>query len=305
MNTDFKELDNLNIEDELDFDYSVGEIRIESMADFERELMEPYNDPTRKLYYRGERINLLSRPLLPTMFRSKNRLIENQGIDPYHLEINADYLLDYYKSYRGYFDLFNAVFGKAGEYRLYDLCAFSQHYLNNSPFIDFTKSIHVALSFGLKEKTEFSEDGVLYTVEIDDPRNYTNDKVVAECWLRDYKVTAYNFENAPDTPEMRELKAKAQRTSPSAKLIDIATNDLMKFQQGVFLLLTDFSLVNRLYLTKNVRHSFKMKKYLIAPNVCAELVRKIAEEKPWYKFSNLLEISNGLNSAIEHGKTKF
>ena len=47
----------------------------------------------------------------------------------------------------------------------------------------------MALSFGLKEKTEFVDDGILYAVEIEDlNNNYTTDKVVAECWLNDFKV---------------------------------------------------------------------------------------------------------------------
>lgn len=41
------------------------------------------------------------------------------------VEVNADFLLDYYKSYGSFFDLYNTTFGTAGQYRLYDLCAFS------------------------------------------------------------------------------------------------------------------------------------------------------------------------------------
>ena len=37
---------------------------------------------------------------------------------------------------------------------------------------------------------------------------------------------------------------------------DIPTNDLMKYQQGVFLLLNNFSLVDSMYLTKSVRRGF-------------------------------------------------
>ena len=61
----------------------------------------------------------------------------------------------------------------------------------------------MALSFGLKEKTEFVDDGILYAVEIEDlNNNYTTDKVVAECWLNDFKVYVYNFEKDDVSPEM-------------------------------------------------------------------------------------------------------
>lgn len=293
----------LNIEDSLDFDYSVGEIYIDSMEAFQNELMNPFKDPTRHIYYRGERVSQLNRPLLPTMYRDKETLLKGNG---YHVEVDSDYLLDYYKSYGGYVDLYNATFGNAGKYRLYDLCAFSQHYLNNSPLIDFTKSLYVALSFGLKEKTAFEDDGVIYAVEIEDfNNNYTTDKVVAECWLNDYHVSVYDFSRSEDSPEMRAAKAKAQRTSPTAKLIDIATNDLMKFQQGVFLLLSDFSLVNRLYLTKNVRDSVKIKKYILSKDICADLVAMVANDTPWYRFSQLLEIRDGIHSAMALNKVQL
>ena len=115
----------------------------------------------------------------------------------------------------------------------------------------------------------------------------------------------YNFDKDDKSPQAQALKKQIKRTSPTVKLIDIATNDLMKFQQGVFLLLTDFNLVNRLYLTKNVRSSFKITKYILSKDICAELVRMIAAEAPWYRFSRLLEIKDGLNAAIEHNETNL
>ena len=274
--------ENCPLEDNFDFDYSVGEVFIDSMETFRRELLEPFRDKERHIFYRGERVGGLNRPLLPTMYRNKSTLMRDGG---HCVEVNADFLLDYYKSYGSFFDLYNTTFGTAGKYRLYDLCAFSQHYLNDSPLIDFTKSLYVALSFGLKEKTEFV--------------------VVAECWLNDFKVYVYNFEKDDVSPEVQELKQHVKRTSPIGKLIDIATNDLMKFQQGVFLLLSDFNLVNRLYLTKNVRSSFKITKYILSKDICADLVEMIAEETPWYRFSQLLEIKDGIQSAIRHNETSL
>lgn len=297
------ELSAAELEDHFDFDYSVGEVFIDSMETFRRELLEPFRDKERHIFYRGERVGGLNRPLLPTMYRNKSTLMRDGG---HCVEVNADFLLDYYKSYGSFFDLYNTTFGTAGKYRLYDLCAFSQHYLNDSPLIDFTKSLYVALSFGLKEKTEFVDDGILYAVEIEDlNNNYTTDKVVAECWLNDFKVHVYNFEKDDVSPEVQELKQHVKRTSPTGKLIDIATNDLMKFQQGVFLLLSDFNLVNRLYLTKNVRSSFKITKYILSKDICADLVEMIAEETPWYRFSQLLEIKDGIQSAIRHNETSL
>lgn len=297
------ELSAAELEDNFDFDYSVGEVFIDSMETFRRELLEPFRDKERHIFYRGERVGGLNRPLLPTMYRNKSALMRDGG---HSVEVNADFLLEYYKSYGSFFDLYNTTFGTAGKYRLYDLCAFSQHYLNDSPLIDFTKSLYVALSFGLKEKTEFADDGILYAVEIEDiGGSYTTDKVVAECWLNDLSVHVYDFDKSDTSPEVQALRKCVKRTSPTGKLIDIATNDLMKFQQGVFLLLSDFNLVNRLYLTKNVRSSFKITKYILSKDICADLVRMIAEETPWYRFSKLLEIKDGIQSAIRHNETSL
>ena len=46
----------------------------------------------------------------------------------------------------------------------------------------------------------------------------------------------------------------------------------MKFQQGVFMLLTDFQLFNDTYFTKNIRDSFEINKYIIDKEICPVLV---------------------------------
>lgn len=297
------DLSAMDLEDNFDFDYSVGERFIDSMEMFRQELLIPFQDKDRHMFYRGERVGGLNRPLLPTMYRNKNALLKK---GEHCVEVNADFLLEYYKAHGSFYDLYNTTFGTAGKYRLYDLCAFSQHYLNDSPLIDFTKSLYVALSFGLKEKTEFMDDSIIYAVEIEDlSKCYTTDKVVAECWLNDFKVHVYNFDKDDPSPEVQALKKSVMRTSPTGRLIDIATNDLMKFQQGVFLLLSDFNLVNRLYLTKNVRSSFKITKYILSKDICADLVRMIAAETPWYRFSRLLDIKSGIQSAILCNETNL
>lgn len=285
---DLEKLD--DIASELDYDYSVGERYIDDMEQFRQELLGPFTAPDRNIFYRGERIVSLKRPLLPTLFRDRSLLM---GEGEFYADIDSDHLLEFYRSYGRFFELFCSAFGEARKYCIYDLCAFSQHYLECSPFIDFTKSLYVALSFGLKGKKEFADDGMLYTVEISDPANYTKDRVTAECWLNDYHVRVYNSGSG---------KAKLgndARTSPDAKIIDIATNDRMKFQQGVFLLLDNFTLVNRLYLTKSVRDSVRITKYILSKKLCPELTELVEKSAPWYSFSNLLDVSAGIQAAID------
>ena len=89
------------------------------------------------------------------------------------------------------------MFGKADQYHLYDICAFSQHYMNSSPLIDFTKSPDVALSFALKGKEAADNDAIIYTVEITNEDNYTT------LW--------YDFDMLMDISSAVRLAFRAQR----------------------------------------------------------------------------------------------
>lgn len=296
MNTEWNLTSPDTLVDDLDYDFSVSEIVIDSFQAFRDQIYLPFLEKGQRTYYRGERINSLTRPLLPTIFRNRKALI-SPGAQ--YADITADSLLEFYKSQGAYYSLFCSAFGYAGKYHMYDLCAFSQHYISCSPLIDFTKSLYVALSFGLKGKSEFVDDGLLYTVEISDPDSYTNDIITAECWLNDYSVRVY------DLPKGSHELSSIPRTSPDAHLIDIASNDRMKFQQGVFLLLDQFTLINQLYLTRNVRSSFRITKYILNKDVCPELTALVEKMAPWYSFSNLLDIGNGIRTAIDYKRVEL
>lgn len=296
------------LEDELDFDFSVSEKRIESLDEFDKELMARFNSGEGRIFYRGERINDISRPLVPTILRNRKELLKN---GERFINITSDFLIDYYKSNGNCFGFYNSTFGKAGKYRLYEFCAFSQHYYNSSPLIDFSKSLYVAMSFALKGRAVFDDDCVIYTVEISDNDSYTTDPVTAECWLNDLKITIYNTLDERMKPriitpelfkEMREsADARAKAASPKAKLIDIPTNDLMKFQKGVFLLLTDYSLVYRSYLTKNIRNDFKVTKYIISKDICPALVKTVSRDAPWYEYDSLLDVKKEIKKVLDLG----
>ena len=312
MDSKFSILNDLSkkIEDELDFDFSVNEIRIEDMQQFYTLIKEPFDrdfgNQDRKLFYRGERINDPARPLMPTLLRDRKKLlVKNEPV----VDINCDFLLNYYKDMGEFYNIFRRVFGDVTRYRLYELCAFAQHYLDISPFIDFTKSLYVSLSFALKGRQEFENDIVLYTAEIEDTDNYTKDIVTAECWLNMYNVTVYNTPGQIRRIRTTDLATEALRrakglaegemieTSPKARLIDIPTNDFTKYQQGVFLLLTDFFFFFKSYLTKNVRKEFLIKKYIINRDICPQLLKIIKDEAPWYEYECLFDIKAAMRRA--------
>lgn len=296
------------LEHELDFDFRINEKRIDTVEEFNSLLIEPFYSSSGKIFYRGERINNPKRTLTPTLLRHKEEIFKNGEV---LVNIDYDYLLNFYRSKGAYLDFYRYIFGTASKYRMFEICSFSQHYLDMSPFIDFTKSLFVALSFALKQREKYDDDIVIYTVEIDDEEHYTNDIVTAECWLHDYKVTVFNSpENVvksrkgvigmPSVAESIEaMETRSKGTSPTAKFIDIPTNDLIKFQQGVFMLLTDYSLFYDSYLTKSIRENFHIVKYVINKDICRDLLDVISNEAPWYQYDCLLDIKKAVSKITE------
>ena len=92
---------------------------------------------------------------------------------------------------------------------------------------------------------------------------------------------------------------RAKSTSPIAKFIDIPTNDLIKFQQGVFLLLTDFTMFYNSYLTKSIRDNFKIVKYVINRDICPDLLDVISNEAPWYQYDSIYDINNAITKVSQ------
>ncbi|MBR3738046.1 MAG: hypothetical protein IKN26_04830, partial [Eubacterium sp.] len=111
-------------------------------------------------------------------------------------------------------------------------------------------------------------------------------------FLEDRKTVMNNIKNKSGLLDMN---------SPSAKLIDVPTNDLMRYQQGVFLLLDDFSLMGKLYLTKKIRDEFKVKKLIINKEICPKLLDMLIENNPYYAFkyiTNLNAIAQNIKENI-------
>lgn len=259
-------LDGLNnkISERLDFDFSAVSRNIDTIDDFNREIFSNFEAGGR-IFYRGERINSRERNLLPTLLRNQDNLFGENDLGIAH--IDADYIFNYYGSMGDFVRVFNNTMGRADSAHLYEICAFAQHYFRVSPLIDFSKSLYSALSFALKGREVFASDIVLYTVELKDGEDYTNNIAVADRWLSDIDICVSRFEEADVKGAVREIignkgvnmtdefKRHLEHINtspvPKAKLIDVPTNTRMKFQQGVFLMLTDFQLFNIKYFTKN------------------------------------------------------
>lgn len=301
------------LDNELDFDFYIDSRRIENLEEFKEFIVKPYENGD-KIFYRGERCNSITRPLIPALYRDKDFVIKK---GKYFALVDRDYLYSFFRENSAAFSVYENVIQKVEKDKMYKFLAFSQHYLGISPFIDFTKSPFVAASFALKNRKEYKEDILIYTLEIKDEADYTNSEVTANRWLNDYGVLVYR-ENiiTPEFESPGEMLSEYKRiyeknrergffevNTPKAKLIDIPTNDLMMFQQGVFLLLDDFNLVGKSYLTKKIRDDFSVKKWLVSKDICSEVLRYVMKETPYYAYGNLTDLSN-LAKAIKK-QSKF
>ena len=303
---------NKKINSGLDFDFSAVSRRIETMYDFNKEIMSDFLNG-RQLFYRGERINDPNRNLLPTMLRNPDRLFSENDLGVLH--IDGKYIYDYYSSLGSFVDVFNKTMGVADVDHLYEICAFAQHYYHSSPLIDFTKSIYPSLSFALKNRDRYEDDIVLYVLELKNDDDYTNDIVTANEWLKNLEIYVSCFNEDDVKKAVKEVienkglrmtddfKTHLERLNtkpvPRAKLIDVPTNTRMKFQQGVFLMLTDFQLFNVKYFTKNIREQFSITKFIINKDICPDVLKMIEKDAPWYNYKYLTDVEAAFKIAVD------
>ncbi len=286
--------------DELDFDFHAYMQFIDTVDEFDS-LIPTAIDSKKKVFYRGERKYSLSRPLLPSIYRNREILFDNNK--KVNL-VSSSVLYDFYRQNCGYFDLYENIIEPIRTDKMYSFLAFSQHYFGISPLIDFTKNLYVALSFALKGRSDFEEDILIYTLELSSDDDYTDSIKVADKWIEDYSVMLFrnmkkhDFETPLETlADYRLIADKFKGHSlldmnaPRAKLIDVPTNDLIKYQQGVFLLLDDFSLMGKSYLTKKIRDEFSLKKWIISKDICPTLMKRLKENYPYYAYKNITDLS--------------
>lgn len=296
--------------DAMDVNYAVAQIPIDTPEAFEAQLHAPFREGT-QIFYRGERIYTEKRRLIPTLLRCET-LLDDAHHKPI-VRLDSQALLQFYREKPCFSAVYETLYGAPDVENLYRMLAFAQHYLDVSPFIDFTKSLYVALSFALKGRTTFEKDIVLYTAFDIGENDTSTDEAEANRWLADYHVNLLRPDSKEDLrralgelrranprplhllqPDFLHAEELLESFSPQAKLIDIPTNDLMKYQQGVFLLLNHFNLFGNGYLTKSVRQSFTINKYVIHRSVCPYLQKLLVQNAPQYRYECLLDIAKAV-----------
>lgn len=298
------------LKDALDVSFAVSQIQITTMEEFEKELFVSF-EAGAPIFYRGERICSPKRRLIPTYLREPKLFEANE--DSVFSYINGQTLFSSYTAKPSFCSVYETLYGKPDLGRMYPMLAFAQHYLDISPFIDFSASLYVALSFALKGRQAFTDDIVIYTAFDIGDDDTTCDEEQVNRWLFDYSVGIVHAETPEEVRALldayqkqtgtspaallrnpKEMGLLFESVSPTAKLINIPTNDLMKYQQGVFLLLNDFCLMDAAYLTKNVRQSFVIKKFIIAKDICPQLLKLLEDKAPQYRYRCLLDIAEAV-----------
>lgn len=293
------------IENELDFDFRAQTQYINSIEEFEKHIVNPFKNKE-NVFFRGERVRSIDRPLMPSIYRSRNVILEDD--EPFAV-VDSKRLKEIYNRFPEYINLYEQTIGEISTDNMYPFLSFSQHYFGLSPLIDLTKNPFVALSFALKNRDVYTKDILIYSVEIKHMEDYTDDLSVANRWINEYCVILFRdpkntgfdstFEKRKELlinykELLEEVKGRSlfDLNAPSARLIDVPVNDLMRFQQGVFLLLDDFTVFGNGYLTKKIRDDFAIKKWIVNKDICPSLLDYQRQNAPQYDYASITDLSS-------------
>ena len=134
----------------------------------------------------------------------------------------------------------------------YLFLSFMQHACSYSPFIDFTKSNIIGLSFALSNPNSFNDftnkNGSLFIVSIDSNEILRSEEKINEFLQKEYQLiyldrktlgfgenVSFKENEEEKILFLSDFKTIINLLTPKYKLIDLPTNDRMKYQKGVFL----------------------------------------------------------------------
>ena len=92
--------------DALDVDFSLVRREVHTMEEFEQQLKAPFLENKEKIFYRGERVDDRTRPLIPTIFRNRQALFDNGDAVA---KVTADFVYDFYSRDGSYMHLYEKV----------------------------------------------------------------------------------------------------------------------------------------------------------------------------------------------------
>ncbi|MFI3211409.1 MAG: FRG domain-containing protein [Peptostreptococcaceae bacterium] len=263
------------------------------------------NHQNDNLWYRGQCD--FSWQLIPSFLRD---------IDDVITSINKDYLYrDYTK--KKLIEKYNKVFYPEIYEVSYEFLSFMQHAVSYSPFLDFTDSPIIATSFALSNNNKFnnyySNEASIFELEC---------KEISD--LSEISPLSYHLRFKPslfyvDTIEkmqkvINNIKIKMCETyiisdyfnkvptimdvlnsiTPNVIMIDLPTNDRMKYQQGKFVLFDNFVCVNG-NIFYELNKNFRITKIKIEKRSKDKIREEIRKNHQPYTITNLLDPYNYFN----------
>lgn len=166
-----------------------------------------------------------------------------------------------YKSARK-IEKYENIMNKSFDKNYYEFLSFMQHSIAYSPLVDFTESSYIGLSFALQSNSlnYYSCDSSLYVLKVD--RKYIFDSSQTE--KVNYILNHYSFLNIGKNTWLYSVISNpiwinyiSGASSTKMYVINIKTNDRMKYQKGVFVLFDKFILIgDQLIMTDYLKSRF-------------------------------------------------
>lgn len=262
------------------------------------------NSEEDKIWYRGQ--SDFSWELIPSFLRDIKEEVKIDGI----------YLYDDYIE-KKLVEKYNKVFNEELKSINYEFLSFMQHSVSYSPLLDFSDSPLVAISFALSNNNQFNNyyrnHSSMFELEC---RQETDVNKISQLKY-DIKSTAKLF--YADSLEKIDLIMKnidirycnsyvisdyfkviptifevLNSLTPNVVMIDIPTNDRMKYQQGKFILFDNFVCINN-NIFYELNRNFAIRKIKIENRSKDKIREEIRKNHQPYTITNLLDPYNYFN----------
>ena len=266
------------------------------------ELESLLNDKLRNnIYYRGQ--TNFEWGICPSIFRnyifSKTLTLDGELFDIYKLYqkyYNCNLIIKYNET------IANKKIMTPLEMN-YEFIAYMQHALSYSPLIDITKRIEIGLQYALGNKSSindfFGKNAALYSFSI--PFDfYLKNTEVDSFFQNEFKVNILNKKIKPGTimyvedckgnlkkVDFRTIRRIINELRPDFKVVEFATNDRMRYQNGKFIIFYNYTLVNGRILFSLNQH-LDVRQYKILVKSKKELYNMINKHYPQYNMEYLL-----------------
>ena len=241
------------------------------------------------IWYRGQ--SNFEWDLIPSFFRgiNKKKLVQ----------VDQKYIWQEYND----FGLIDKAYKTIGYSNVdYNFLSFMQHAVSFSPLIDFTSNPIVATVMGLSDTDNFREhysnDSALFELGIDEKQVITKredvDNVINSYCV--YYSQTFPFGNTVNlhgrTISIIDINSLIDALTPQYLLIDIPTNDRMRYQSGKFVLFYDCLIVGKkiyVELAKGMNFTrYKLNKNLKQKKEGEPFLDGLLKEYPEFSFTNMM-----------------